>query len=48
MNFEAQDQYELAKESFLKGVEYAEKELGGSIPLAEAEEAFAEWLDSFS
>ena len=45
MDLEAQDKFEIAKEAWIRGAEYAELTLGGSIPLEEIEEAFSDWLD---
>lgn len=46
MSFEDRDIYEIAKEAFLKGIEFAEEKLGGFIAEGDIEKAFSDWLDS--
>lgn len=45
MSLEDFDVYEVAKEAFIAGVEFAEEKLGGSIAEGDVTLAFSEWLD---
>lgn len=46
MNIQTDDPRDVAIQAFIAGAEFAEIQLGGSVPLGEVKEAAQEWLES--